>query len=274
MRSIRATTAGALGIALCLSLALAACTPAGQPGTGGEPSGAAAGQPGASSATDPAAPITPATDTAAPVPARQAAFWRVLDSVQALPLAARVKALEVRLATMSTAELEQYLLGYVDAHRQLYTWRHWGAASAFFGFVSDDVFFDVRGWVMLHGSQKYGQFLKDPDSLGGFGVTGDGEEVSEGELLDYAPAAAFRKPGGAALQERDDLNVYASLDKPTGEPLPEDVPVRELFPKNAAAGEGKPWYLPDEIPEGLEGELPEDLASELPGEVLGESPEG
>lgn len=264
MRSIRALTAGALGTALCLSLALAACTPAGQPGTGSEPSGAAAGQPGASSAPD----------SAAHVPARQAAFWRVMDSVQVLPLAARVKALEVRLATMSTAELEQYLLGYVDAHRQLCTWRHWGAASAFFGFVSDDVFFDVRGWVMLHGSQKYAQFLKDPDSLGGFGVTGDGEEVSEGELLDYAPTAAFRKPGGAALQERDDLNVYASLDKPTGEPLPEDVPVRELFPKNAAAGEGKPWYLPDEMPEGLEGELPEEQASELPGEVLGESPEG
>ncbi len=255
-------TRGTAAAMVCLTLGLAAC---------GLPGAAAPGPSAASSATanHPTAGPTgtaPAADgAAASAPAARATFWGVIDGVQGLPLTARVEAIEVRLQAMSPAELEAYLRGYVDAHRRLDTWRHWGAASAFLGFVSDDVFFDVRGWVILHGSRKYEQFLNDPDSLGTFGLTGDGEEISEGELLDYAPTQALRQPGGAKLQARDDLNVYSALDEPSGEPLPDGVPVRELFPKNAAAGEGQPWYLPDEMPEEGSSHLAGELPSAFPG---------
>jgi hypothetical protein len=180
------------------------------------------------------------------VVSERAAFWAVIDSVQDVPdLDDRVEAVQAAVERLNLPQLEAYQRGYVDAHRQLYTWKHWGAATAYLGFVSDDVFFDLRGWVMLHGSAAYLRFEKDPDTLGSLSLTlaADDGEVSSGEVLDYVTHERFKALGGEDISESDELNVYSALGDPTGEELPEDVPVSELFPKNYAAGYGQPWYL-------------------------------
>ena len=121
--------------------------------------------------------------------------------------------------------------------------RHLGSATVIMGFTSEDVFVSLRTWVLYQGSDVYGSYVTDPDSLAENGPTDD-ELVGMAEELEFMPEAVYEEKTGSDLASAlpDDLSVY---DEPHGPAI--DMRYEALatqFPRLAAS------YLPTPAPTG------------------------
>jgi len=68
-------------------------------------------------------------------------------------------------ATRSVEELLAFRDRWDEAERRLFAWPVWDAACVLLGFVSDDFFGDVRGWIISHGREVVQSVAADADSL-------------------------------------------------------------------------------------------------------------
>ena len=186
-------------------------------GTAVDPSGA----PGTRTIAPPATTSTPAgRDTGAPAPMSADEFWAVVDRVADPDPATAARALDAELAAMSPELIVAYEKQFVAQVARANTFLHRAAAETMMGYTSQDVFVNLRTWVLYQGRPVFDAFVADPDSLAGLGPVDD-EQVATTEVLEFAPTEAWqamtgRDPYADGSGAPDGGSVHT---EPTGKPL-------------------------------------------------------
>ncbi len=158
-------------------------------------------------------------------------FWQLLAD---LPKgeAARLAALEARVAALSPGQQQAFGRRFILESSSLQAWRHLHAAEVVMGFVSQDVFVEFRSWVLLQGHEVAQAFHDDPDSLAPVGPSDD-EQIGMAE--EFEAIATGSVP--------DEVDV---LYGPMAGARPSDsyAELAARYPRLAAA------YLPTPLPAG------------------------
>jgi hypothetical protein len=170
-------------------------------------------------------------------------FWTIVDRVAEPSTEAVIEALHGELSKLTPAQLIGYQKSFVAAMSKTNTPRHLGSATVIMGFTSDDVFVSLRTWVLYQGSDVYGSYVTDPDSLAPNGPTDD-EQVGMAEELEFMPEAVYEEMTGNDLASAlpDEPTVY---DQPQGPAIDmRSESLAKQFPRLAAS------YLQNPAPSG------------------------
>jgi hypothetical protein len=112
----------------------------------------------------------------------QGDFWAVMDALTG-DAWQRERRLRGLLRKRTLPDLAAFHAAYVVATRELYTKGVWEAADQAIGEASDDVFTDLRCWVVAQGQAAFDALRADPTRLQETLEGVDPEEISGGEVL-------------------------------------------------------------------------------------------
>ena len=97
-------------------------------------------------------------------------FWSIIDSTTdgvEIGQARHVRRIESTLRRLGAAELASFKNHSDRALDRAYKFRLMAAAFVVNGYISDDVFLDFCGWLILLGSRRFMAVVKSPDLLAG-----------------------------------------------------------------------------------------------------------
>lgn len=118
------------------------------------------------------------------------------------------------------ADLLSFRDCWEEADTRAFTWPVWDASCLLLGWVSDDVFGDVRAWIISHGRAVLDRIAADPDNLLELAHDVDATETGDAERLNMLVWNVWfelaggcdealppsRSPGGGPTGDRIDLN--------------------------------------------------------------------
>lgn len=116
------------------------------------------------------------------VPLPEAEFWALMDSLHGDGVQ-RERRLRGQLRKLSLAQLAGFHATYVEATRALYTEALWALTHEEIGWASDDVFTDLRCWLVTRGREVYDAVRAQPASLREALTGVDLEEIGDGEIF-------------------------------------------------------------------------------------------
>ena len=169
----------------------------------------------------------PLTDRRVPVPALpEEHFWRVMDALSG-DGELRERRLRGQLRKLTLAQLAGFHARYVQMTMGVYTKPVWVAVEAVIGFASDDVFTDVRCWLVAQGRDTYDSVVRQPDRLRKVLANIDDEELASGEVLAAAAEEMYVDRCGRSMTS-DYLGL--GLHEPEGPPEGASIGVCENPP--------------------------------------------
>lgn len=183
-------------------------------------------------------------------------FWDILDSSREGTdgdLEAQSANLVALLDALPVEEVVAFDARFVEANLALYTWDIAGAGTVLLGWMSDDVFTDLRTWVVARGRAVHERVLADPDSLVDVDVE-DLEAVGLAEELAYAAHGAYEsRTGRALLDDHPEQHLAEPSAPPAGEAFDtaDDAELRRRYPRLAARWLSADGPLPGQLPRGL-----------------------
>ena len=143
----------------------------------------------------------PLEDTRSEVQALpEADFWEIMNSLSG-DVARRERRLRGQLRKLRLPQIAAFHVSYVQATRELYTRELWDVAEEAIGWASDDVFTDLRCWVVAQGRETYDAVRADPAGLRQALMDLDEEVMAAAESLGneadqlYAARAGRSMPG-------------------------------------------------------------------------------
>jgi hypothetical protein len=183
-------------------------------------------------------------------------FWDLVDRSRAGTdgdLEAQGANLVALLDDLPVEEVVAFDARFVEANLALYTWDVAGAGTVLLGWMSDDVFTDLRTWVVARGRAVHERVLADPDSLVEVDVA-DLEAVGLAEELAYAAHGAYEsRTGRALLDDHPDQELAEPGVPPAGEAFDtaDDAELRRRYPRLAARWLSADGPLPGQLPRSL-----------------------
>lgn len=113
--------------------------------------------------------------------------WRMIDAAHSVPgvesMEDLCRVLVSHVATFQESSMLVFGAWWAELNRALSEPAIWEAANAHIGFVSDDVFEDLRGWIILQGERTYRDVREDPGVVRGLDMEGlDRVESLTGDL--------------------------------------------------------------------------------------------
>jgi len=125
-------------------------------------------------------------------------FWALMDELDGEMLA-REDGLRRQLRSLTLADLAACHVTFVSLTRSLCSQELWAAADSVMGWVSDDVFTDLRCWIVAQGRTTYDLVRTDPSQLAGVLADVDLEEVGAAEALAVMPDELYADRTGRSI---------------------------------------------------------------------------
>lgn len=141
----------------------------------------------------------PLLDSRATVEAMPAAeFWAIMNSLSG-DTEHREHQLLGKLRKLRLPQIAGFHARYVQATNALYTRTLWSTAKEAMGWSSDDVFTDLRCWIVAQGQTPHNAVLMNPSELRAILAATDLEEIGAAEGLGYAPSEMYAARTGRSL---------------------------------------------------------------------------
>ena len=159
------------------------------------------------------------------------ALWNLIDAVSGGDsIEDRMMLLADEVRRLDEEELLDFHRLVGEVHAELDNDGLYGAATAWMGFVSEDVFEFVRSWVIMHGRDAVSRVLADPDSLVDLPMT-DEEEIGEAESLVFLAEQVHEERFGMPLTQRHPELDFLLNNEPSPGDLPSAKELRRLYPR-------------------------------------------
>ncbi|WP_088282100.1 DUF4240 domain-containing protein [Kineosporia sp. A_224] len=184
-------------------------------------------------------------------------FWDLVDASREGTdgdLEAQGANLVALLDALPLADVAAFDARLGEANLALHTWGVVGAGTVLLGRMSDDVFTDLRTWVVAHGRAVHERVLADPDSLADVDAD-DVESVGLAEEVAYAAHRAYEsRTGRDLLDDHPGQEAAEPAGPPAGESFDpgDDAELRRRYPRLAARWLPAAGPLPGRLPPGVQ----------------------